>query len=55
VDSPSQFAGILDTVLDISGVVPIVFPVHPRTLGRLKEFGLLAVLKRTETSALQSP
>jgi UDP-N-acetylglucosamine 2-epimerase (non-hydrolysing) len=45
VDTPSKLAGILDAVIDISGSVPIVFPVHPRTLGRLKEFGLLAGLE----------
>lgn len=45
VDRPSTLAGILDAVVDISALVPIVFPVHPRTLGRLEEFGLLARLE----------
>jgi UDP-N-acetylglucosamine 2-epimerase (non-hydrolysing) len=45
VDNSSTLAGIMDAVHDISGAIPIVFPAHPRTLGRLKEFGLLAGLE----------
>jgi UDP-N-acetylglucosamine 2-epimerase (non-hydrolysing) len=55
VDCPSTLAGILDAVLDISALVPIVFPVHPRTLGRLEEFGLLARLKAHGNVRVTSP
>jgi UDP-N-acetylglucosamine 2-epimerase (non-hydrolysing) len=55
VDSPSKLAGILDAVLDISAVVPIVFPAHPRTLGRLKEFGLLASLEAHRNIRVTEP
>jgi UDP-N-acetylglucosamine 2-epimerase (non-hydrolysing) len=55
VDSPSKLAGILDAVIDISGAVPIVFPVHPRTLGRLKEFGLLAGLEAHRNIRVTEP
>ncbi len=44
VDNKSKLADILDAVGDISGTIPIAFPAHPRTLGRLREFGLLAML-----------
>jgi UDP-N-acetylglucosamine 2-epimerase (non-hydrolysing) len=55
VDSPSKLAGILDAVLDISGMLPIVFPAHPRTLGRLKEFGLLAGLEEHRNIRVTEP
>jgi UDP-N-acetylglucosamine 2-epimerase (non-hydrolysing) len=55
VDNPSKLAGILDAVIDISGAVPIVFPVHPRTLGRLKEFGLLAALEAHRNFRITEP
>jgi UDP-N-acetylglucosamine 2-epimerase (non-hydrolysing) len=55
VDSPSKLAGILDAVIAISGAVPIVFPVHPRTLGRLKEFGLLAGLEAHRNIRVTEP
>lgn len=55
VDSPSKLAGILDAMLDISAVVPIVFPAHPRTLGRLKEFGLLAGLEAHRNIRITEP
>ncbi|MGA7521117.1 MAG: UDP-N-acetylglucosamine 2-epimerase (non-hydrolyzing) [Acidobacteriaceae bacterium] len=45
VDSRSALAGIVDAVQDISAAIPVLFPVHPRTLARLQEFGLLAILK----------
>jgi UDP-N-acetylglucosamine 2-epimerase (non-hydrolysing) len=55
VDSPTKLAGILDAVIDISGAVPIVFPAHPRTLGRLKGFGLLAVLEAHRNIRVTEP
>jgi UDP-N-acetylglucosamine 2-epimerase (non-hydrolysing) len=41
VDHRSTLAGIVDALRDVAGRIPIVFPAHPRTLGRLREFGLL--------------
>ncbi len=40
VDDPGALARLLDMVLELADRLPIVFPVHPRTMGRLKEFGL---------------
>ena len=35
--------------------MPVVFAVHPRTRGRLEEFGLLSVLEEQETVSLSPP
>jgi UDP-N-acetylglucosamine 2-epimerase (non-hydrolysing) len=39
VDVIETFSGILSALLEISTRLPIVFPVHPRTTGRIDEFG----------------
>ena len=40
VDTEDTFRRILDAVGTIAQEMPVVFPVHPRTRQRLKEFGL---------------
>jgi UDP-N-acetylglucosamine 2-epimerase (non-hydrolysing) len=40
VDDPETLDGILAALAPVGREVPIVFPVHPRTLARLKSFGL---------------
>src|SRR5580765_7383017 len=40
VDVPETFKGILTAVAAIAAEMPVVFPVHPRTQARVKEFGL---------------
>jgi UDP-N-acetylglucosamine 2-epimerase (non-hydrolysing) len=40
VDTEETFRRILDAVGAIAKEMPVVFPVHPRTRQRLKEFGL---------------
>jgi UDP-N-acetylglucosamine 2-epimerase (non-hydrolysing) len=44
VDRPDTFRDILAAVRKITARMPVVFPVHPRTRGRLREFGLSAEL-----------
>jgi len=46
VDEPKVLQGILDAVSEIQLRLPVLFPVHPRTLKRLTETGLL---QRTRT------
>jgi len=41
VDEPGILGGILNVLLDFSGQIPVIFPIHPRTLRRLRKFGLL--------------
>ena len=39
VDDENVFSGILDAMLAISERLPIIFPVHPRTMAKIEEFG----------------
>jgi UDP-N-acetylglucosamine 2-epimerase (non-hydrolysing) len=55
VDRRKTLAGILDAVGSIQERVPVVFPVHPRTRARLKEFGLDAVAAGYENLILTEP
>ena len=41
VDAPAPLARILSALERIGERLPIIFPVHPRTRGRLEEFGLM--------------
>jgi UDP-N-acetylglucosamine 2-epimerase (non-hydrolysing) len=41
VDTRESLAEIVDALSTVSRTIPIVFPAHPRTRGRLEEFGLL--------------
>jgi UDP-N-acetylglucosamine 2-epimerase (non-hydrolysing) len=41
VDHKETLAGIVNALTTISDLVPLVFPVHPRTRSRLTEFGLV--------------
>jgi UDP-N-acetylglucosamine 2-epimerase (non-hydrolysing) len=40
VDRSDTFRGIMQAVCVVASRMPVVFPVHPRTRSRLKEFGL---------------
>lgn len=39
VDERAVFGGILDALLSVAKKLPVVFPVHPRTQGKIDEFG----------------
>jgi len=39
VDVPEVLAGILDALAEIQARLPILFPAHPRTMKRVREFG----------------
>jgi len=38
VDDPEIFKGILNALDEIANKIPIIFPAHPRTINRMKEF-----------------
>lgn len=40
VDDPQVLRSLLQTVLDISHRLPVVFPLHPRTRSMIEKFGL---------------
>lgn len=44
VDDAGTLRGLLETVRTISRKLPVVFPLHPRTRGRIELFGLLPLL-----------
>jgi UDP-N-acetylglucosamine 2-epimerase (non-hydrolysing) len=45
VDDGETLTGIVEALITVGSSIPIVFPVHPRTQGRLQSFGLLRRLK----------
>tara|TARA_A100001391_G_scaffold36469_1_gene19988 strand:- start:640 stop:1770 length:1131 start_codon:yes stop_codon:yes gene_type:complete len=55
VDDRDTLASLLDVLIDASARIPIVFPVHPRTLARMKDFGLLAKLQNIASFKLLDP
>jgi UDP-N-acetylglucosamine 2-epimerase (non-hydrolysing) len=40
VDQPDTLADLLGALADLAEKMPVVFPIHPRTRGRIVEFGL---------------
>jgi UDP-N-acetylglucosamine 2-epimerase (non-hydrolysing) len=40
VDSRESLCSLLDVLVEVSRELPLVFPIHPRTRGRLEQFGL---------------
>ena len=45
VDHPEVLSSLIDVLVDIADSMPLAFPIHPRTAGRLKEFGLFEKLE----------
>jgi len=54
VDDPLVLKRLLETLVEISVRMPLLFPVHPRTRDRIDETGLLHLLK-TDHIALLPP
>jgi UDP-N-acetylglucosamine 2-epimerase (non-hydrolysing) len=40
VDSPKTFSAIWGAIREVAHRIPILFPVHPRTMSRIRELGL---------------
>lgn len=40
VDEPETFKGIVEALAHLQQYLPVLFPIHPRTVHRLAEFGL---------------
>lgn len=55
VDDESTLQGILDIIAHAASNIPLVFPVHPRTLNSLNRFGLLDRLSAIERVHLLDP
>jgi UDP-N-acetylglucosamine 2-epimerase (non-hydrolysing)/UDP-GlcNAc3NAcA epimerase len=53
VDDPSRLAALVELLLAMP--YPVVFPIHPRTHGRLRAAGLLERLQRNERLRIAPP
>ncbi len=45
VDSPDALSGLLETITKVCSMIPVAFPLHPRTRSRIDEYGLGALLE----------
>lgn len=52
VDDPTILKLLLETIVEISQRVPIIFPIHPRTLSRITDAGLSPLMERGQIAAL---
>jgi len=55
VDDPARLAELVNMLIDVAGNVPVVFPVHPRTRGRLIENDLWRSLESVPALRLLEP
>ena len=55
VDDRETLSGILDALQAIGERLPIVFPVHPRTRERLREFGFNERLRKQASLIITEP
>jgi UDP-N-acetylglucosamine 2-epimerase (non-hydrolysing) len=55
VDHREVLVGLVDVLLEISEQLPLVFPIHPRTTARLKEFGLQQRLEEAANTICLEP
>jgi UDP-N-acetylglucosamine 2-epimerase (non-hydrolysing) len=55
VDDPAVLSGILDALTRVQRELPILFPIHPRTVQRLREFGFGEQLEAAPRLQLVEP
>ncbi len=55
VDGAESLAAIVDALLEIQAMLPVVFPVHPRTRARLADAGLINRLQAAPALQLLEP
>jgi UDP-N-acetylglucosamine 2-epimerase (non-hydrolysing) len=55
VDSKEKLTALLEGLARISEKLPLVFPIHPRTSGRVQDFGLDALLQKAPGIKLCAP
>ena len=53
VDQPETLKSILENLKMVSKIMPVVFPIHPRTLKRVGEYGLEDYLAKRATSDVE--
>jgi UDP-N-acetylglucosamine 2-epimerase (non-hydrolysing) len=55
VDGKDKLQKLCGTLIDLSNKTPLIFPVHPRTAGRLRSFGLEDRLKHSKNLHVVDP
>lgn len=55
VDVPDVLMGIIDALEEIQTRLPIIFPAHPRTMRRVREFGLERKIARMSNLRVTKP
>lgn len=55
VDTPEALRAALEAVSKVSRMLPLVFPMHPRTRERVKTFGLQEILEQTGNITVCAP
>jgi UDP-N-acetylglucosamine 2-epimerase (non-hydrolysing) len=55
VDDPAQLSLLAARLLEITDMLPLIFPVHPRTQSRLRSFGLWEMLANGAGIRLTEP
>ncbi len=53
VDDADSLASLLESLSEISQTLPLVFPVHPRTRSRIRQFGLEEMLQKARILQLE--
>lgn len=53
VDSPGTLTPIVDTLRDLARSIDVIFPIHPRTASKLRQFGLLPKLEASGVHLLE--
>jgi UDP-N-acetylglucosamine 2-epimerase (non-hydrolysing) len=55
VDQPESLGPILDVLIETSRELPLVFPIHPRTMQKIERFGLAERLRSASGMLLLPP
>ncbi|MGB7342721.1 MAG: UDP-N-acetylglucosamine 2-epimerase (non-hydrolyzing) [Pirellulaceae bacterium] len=55
VDNKETLAGILEVLAEVSEHMPLAFPIHPRTAGRIEAFGLQPLLEQAKQIVKMPP
>ena len=55
VDDRDTLMALLEVLVDVSKRLPLVFPVHPRTLARMENFGLQSLVHQADGIRLLEP
>jgi UDP-N-acetylglucosamine 2-epimerase (non-hydrolysing) len=53
VDDKETFSGLLEALLEISERIPIIFPAHPRSRGKIEEFGFSEKVKNSNIKLIE--